>query len=128
MTGSFFFLDRDTVQRLERSLGRIDNALARIEGKIATMPMDLATVRQAVIDQNVSIAHLIDFARQTKTSLTDISAQLAAAIAAQDPVALQGVVDLINQEKKTVDDAVADLEAPPAPAVPPSDTPTPAAG
>jgi tRNA threonylcarbamoyladenosine modification (KEOPS) complex Pcc1 subunit len=91
-----------------RKLDQILAALTRME---ITIMATLKDIQDAVAAENTVVDSAI-------TLLTQIHDELAAAIAANDPAALQAVVDSINAEKQKLADAVVanTPAAPPAPA------------
>jgi len=102
----------------ERKLDRILAALASITTKENTIMATLKDIQDDVASETTVVDSVV-------TLLESLSAQLTAAIAANDPVALQGIVDNITANKTKLASAVAQNT----PAAPPGNPPaTPITG
>lgn len=90
-------------------LQSLTTTLNRIERKVNTMALDLTGLKAAVAAESLSVDHALALLTEQSASLADIKTQLAAAIAANDPAELQGVVDSITAEQGKVDAAITAL-------------------
>ena len=105
---------RELVAKVDAILFRLD--IVNMEEVL--LMADLNTVKDAVTAQTTVVGSVV-------TLLEGLSAQLAAAVAANDPVAMQAVADSISANTKVLADAVAaNTPAAPAPAPAPGPAPT----
>jgi len=110
-------LDAATAARIEQIFGLV----TAINQRTLKMAATLDDLVAAVAAENTVIDSAI-------TLLNGVSAQLAAAIAANDPAKIQAVLDNVNAEKAKLAAAVAANTGTPAPAPAPAPTPAPAPG
>ena len=107
---------RELVAKVDAILFRLD--IVNMEEVL--LMADLNTVKDAVTAQTTVVGSVV-------TLLEGLSAQLAAAVAANDPVAIQAVADSISANTKMLADAVAaNTPAAPGPAPAPEPVPAPA--
>lgn len=97
----------------------VHTVLAKEDSIMAT----LADIQAALAAETTEEGKLIALATQMNDELKLVSTQLAAALASNDPVAMQAVVDQLNANTAAVDAELASLA--PAPAPEPAPAPTP---
>lgn len=99
----------------------INTVLAKEDAIMAT----LADIQAALAAETNEEGKLIALATSMNDELKLVSTQLAAALAANDPVAMQSVVDQLNANTAAVDAELASLAPAPAPDPAPAPEPTP---
>lgn len=94
----FHHPDENTAERLRR----IEYGLGEANANLESIMIDTSKILAAVADEKTKVDSLIALANGQTATMKDLSAQLAAAIAANDPAALA-------QVQADLDKAAADL-------------------
>jgi hypothetical protein len=120
--------DTEVLNRLASIEQKLDLVL-RTERKMESeMALDFTKMIAAAAAQSTVTNSVLQALKDLGAKVTDLSAQLAAALAANDPVAAQKVQDQLDALAtgiQTNDDAIAAAIATPGPSPAPTPTPTP---
>lgn len=84
----------------------IKEHLDRIEGKVDKMAGELDNLKREVEETQAKTQEIIDALAAIKTQLTQVQQQLAEAIAASDPAAIQAAADALNEVQTKIDAAL----------------------
>jgi len=93
-------------------IGQILTAISTLTVKVDHVMATLADINTALARDEASEAKVLALLTAQAASLTDLAAQLATAIAGNDPVAMQAVVDKMNADADALDAAVAPAASP----------------
>ena len=109
------------ILRIDERIVEVLNFLLRLEGaEMAT----LQDIKNALDAHDAKEDQLIALVQQQRDMLTDLQKQLQDAINANDPSAMQAILDQINEDAAQLDAALAQQPTP-TPTPQPTPTPTP---
>jgi len=120
--------DPEVLNRLDAIAQKLDLVLRTERRMENEMALDFTKMIAAAAAQSTVTNGVLQALQDLGAKITDLSAQLAAALAANDPVAAQKVQDQLDSLAtgiKTNDDKIAAAIATPGPVPTPTPTPTP---
>src|ERR1700682_473059 len=123
-----FLPDPEVLNRLDSIEQKLDLVLRTERRMESEMALDFTKMIAAAAAQSTVTNGVLQTLKDLGAKVTDLSTQLAAALAANDPVAAQAVqtqLDALAQGVSDNDDKIAAAIAVPGPSPAPTPTPTP---